>query len=657
MITPLSDQDLHNLLNFLATKQSFAFFETTKITPTEYHSLLFLNPIACITCDNKAELDLFFKQAADYLKQGYYLAGWFTYEFGYALETSLFNRLQTNSHAHPSRTTKDESRNKVTDISADFYINSPAPLANLTVYKRVHIFNHLSQTFNKSGPWPTGKGQLKPDCHQINNLHLSIDKNDYLKNIARIKQYLAAGDTYQVNYTLKLLFNFDGSPEALYKELRRNQHVSFGAYLKSVGQQIISLSPELFFKKKGQSLTVRPMKGTKQRGYTIDNDSQCADFLRHDPKNRSENVMIVDLLRNDLGRLCEPGSVNTTSLFEVETYETLHQMTSTIKGRLRPDISLSDIFHGLFPCGSITGTPKIRTMEIIHELEQTPRHIYTGGIGFITPQMDMVFNVPIRTVVLAKGRGEMGIGSGIVHDSDPDKEWDECRLKGDFLTRPTPVFELIETILWQPKHGYWLLNAHLGRLISSAQYFNYAIDKKSLLYKLEQTANNFPSTAPQRVRLTLHKDGSYQITTRKCAAPARLSLSNCHKSTRQRLLTFATTPTDSKSPYLYHKTTMRKLYDTERQKAITCDFFEVIFTNEKEEITEGSISNIFIRNNDKYLTPPISCGLLDGVFRKYLLTKYPFKVKEKILYRKDLESAEAIYVGNSVRGLVQVTLG
>lgn len=628
MNTPLSDQTLQSLLAFLPQEESFAFFETTRITPEDHRSLLFLNPINYLTCKGGDDPSLFLKEAEEYLNSGHYLAGWFSYEFGYLLEPVL---------------------------AKQFKSDPTTSLAELGIFRTPYIFDHRNQTFSGAGPWPTSDKQ-KNHKYNINHLRLNQQKDDYLQNIDRIKKYIETGDTYQVNYTLKLLFDFEGSPEALYKTLRRNQNVSFGAYIKSFNQHVMSLSPELFFKKQDDTCTVRPMKGTMQRGRSSEEDAQLVKFLQHDTKNRSENVMIVDLLRNDLGRLSEMGTVSAKSLFDVETYETLHQMTSTIQGKLQPDVSLHSMLSALFPCGSVTGAPKIRTMEIINELEQEPRGIYTGGIGFITPTRDACFNVPIRTVVLNNDHGEMGIGSGVVYDSDPEKEWNECWLKGHFLTKPAPEFKLIETLLWKPGEGYWLLDLHLERIIRSASYFNYPTDKNKIITGLNRVANEFPDNKYQRVRLTIAKDGMIEITATECAPPSQNLLPETTTNKSLPKVIFSQKTTDSSSPFLFHKTTIRELYDQEREKAAEQDYLEVLFCNEKGEVTEGSITNIFIKNGDKFITPPIACGLLDGIFRKHFIENSPVLIEEKIITRKDLESAEALYIGNSVRGLIQVVL-
>jgi len=356
------------------------------------------------------------------------------------------------------------------------------------------------------------------------------------------------------------------------------------------------------------------------------------------------------------------GGVNVQSLFDVETYETLHQMTSSIRGKVHGSLSLEKLFRALFPCGSVTGAPKIRTMEIIRELEVEDRGVYTGAIGFISPEGDAVFNVPIRTVVLQGDIGEMGIGSGIVWDSDPVSEWDESILKGRFLTRSVPGFKLIETMLWHSESGYWLLDLHLDRLAESADYFFYQFELDKIKADLNELGEGFLNNVPvenQRVRLTLSKHGEIELTSSVLPEglfPGSNPLAVLELDEFGDLpnAVFSGRNSDSNSPYLFHKTTLRKLYDDERSRAVNKGFYEVLFVNEKGEVTEGSYTNIFMQKDGKLITPPVSCGLLPGVLRNHLLEVYPELVVEAPFTRKDIEQAEAVYVGNSVRGLVKV---
>jgi len=627
MPCPLTDETLSRIMALAATEDCL-FLETSRVTAEESRSYFFHRPVAYLACYAHDDPARFFQQAEDFLAEGLYLAGWLGYEFGSLLEPSLAKQIRPDAQK---------------------------PLARLGVFRAPLIFDHNTEEL-LGGPWPDPPLAQAATDYCLANLHPNLTQTDYTAALAKIKAYIESGDTYQVNFTLKLLFDFDGSPEALYQALRRNQSVSFGAYLRSGAQQILSFSPELFFKRSGEQCLVRPMKGTIQRGPYSAEDARLMQFLQADEKNRSENVMIVDLLRNDLGRVCTPGTVTTRSLFDIETYETLHQMTSTITGHLPLAPKIEPLFRALFPCGSITGAPKIRTMEIIHELESGPRGVYTGAIGFIAPSGEATFNVPIRTIELNGNKGEMGIGSGIIHESDPEQEWRECLLKGCFLSNPAPAFCLTETLLWQPGSGYWLLTEHLERLAASAAYFRYAFSQPDIMARLDRLAMDF-AASPMRVRLTLAKNGQIEINASPCPAPAAITwpMPESPQKELPRVI-FSPEATDPVSPWLFHKTTLRELYDTERQQALAAGFYEVLFANTRGEVTEGSITNIFVQQQGILLTPPMECGLLPGILRRHLLEHAPMPVREAVLTRRDLERAKAIFVGNSVRGLVPVRL-
>ncbi|MBU0484925.1 MAG: aminodeoxychorismate synthase component I [Proteobacteria bacterium] len=641
---PLTDKELKVLLEALQGEDSFVFLETTRATSEDRRSLLFAHEVDRLVCGVEDSPFDFLAKASSYLAKGYYLAGWFSYEFGYFLE------------------------DKLRSLSAA--IEPKFSLAELGVFRRPYIYDHVANSFLGEA-WPVANEEPAAADYTLGNIRLNQQHDDYILKINEIKKFIEAGDTYQVNYTLKLLFDFSGSVDALYRTLRRNQSVSYGAYLKRGERRVLSFSPELFFRKKGDTCWVKPMKGTGVRGRNRQEDSLLAGFLRNDIKNRSENVMIVDLLRNDLGRLSRMGSVEVTSLFDVEPYETLYQMTSSIKGELRDGVTLAEIFKAIFPCGSVTGAPKIRTMEIIRQLELESRGIYTGGIGYLSPEGDAVFNVPIRTVVLDGGHGEMGLGSGIVYDSDPEKEWEECKLKGRFLTNPSPVFQLIETLLWLPQAGYWLFDYHLDRLLASAQYFGYPVERHQVIERLAQMSSEVSALSEigqtgYRVRLLLHKDGQLEVTATACLPPLVKCLPTIDDGPVDDLprIVLSNQRTDSSSLFLYHKTTCRQLFDRQREQAVQDGFVEVVFCNEKGEVTEGSITNIFARKGDVLYTPPLTSGLLAGVFRQYLLAGCPgsagndeekIKVKESVLTIDDLKNADALYVGNSVRGLVRVS--
>ena len=625
-MNPFSNLEISVLSVWLETRQDFVFLESSRVSPEDHRSLLFTDPLKWLVCNDAQQANDFIEEAAEFQRQGLYLAGWIGYEFGYLLEPSL---IQCSS-------------------------GSKGPFAVLGVFKEPVVFIHQHDCAEKLADLIAGM-QPEPDPVSIvNNIRTNIDKDAYLKAIDRIKEYIVAGDTYQVNYTLKLQFDLQGSLSAFYRSLRRNQSVSYGAWIRQGGRDIMSFSPELFFRADPGQVTVRPMKGTMSRGRTLDEDFKHRKALQEDLKNRSENIMIVDLLRNDLGHLLHNtggGKVVPRSLFDVEVYDTLLQMTSTVDGIFfkKKMPNLQDILCALFPCGSVTGAPKIRTMEIIHELEKEARGVYCGAVGFCTHN-EAVFNVPIRTITLKDGHGEMGVGSGIVFDSEPEAEWSESLLKGNFLAGSRPDFQLIETLLWLPGTGYWLLDEHKNRLRASARYFLFNCDLEQVFGKLELEADTF--TGAMRVRLLLHRDGRVEISATEHTLSGQQDLLEPVEQESLPRVIFSAEQTDSANVYLYHKTTERKLYVNEREKALEKGFHEVLFTNTSGEVTEGSVTNIFIESKDSLLTPPISSGLLDGTFRRDLINRG--RAVEKVLTRDDVLGAEAVYVGNSVRGLVRV---
>lgn len=465
-----------------------------------------------------------------------------------------------------------------------------------------------------------------------------VDEAAYGQAFDRVKALIADGDTYQVNLTFKAGFRLEGDPVALYRELVRKQPVAYGALINTGEQWILSRSPELFVSSRDGMLAARPMKGTLKRGRTLAEDAAGRAALAGDEKNRAENLMIVDLLRNDLGRIAEIGSVKVTDLFTVETYSTLHTMTSGITARRRPGVGTTALLANLFPCGSITGAPKLRAMEIIHEVEAGPRGVYTGSIGHFAPNGDLTLNVAIRTAVIDKdGRGEIGIGGGIVADSVADDEYREALLKMAFFTDPARPVTLIETLLWERADGFALLERHLERMAASAGYFGLPFDRAAVVVLLD--GQSFPADR-MRVRLTLDASGPAVTAVelppnpevfRFVIAPERL---------------------DSQSLWLLHKTTNRAFYDEPRVAAHAAyGVDEVVFLNERFELTEGSITNLFIERGGILLTPPLSSGLLPGTLRAELLASG--RAEEQVLTLADLETAEAIWLGNSVRGLLR----
>jgi para-aminobenzoate synthetase/4-amino-4-deoxychorismate lyase len=469
-----------------------------------------------------------------------------------------------------------------------------------------------------------------------------MDAQAHEAAFGRVRDHLARGDIYQANLTMRARGTWSGNPGALFARLLRGQPVGHAALLRLDRHWVLSLSPELFLEREGQLLRTRPMKGTLARGREAREDDALAAALALDPKSRAENVMIVDLLRNDLSRVAEPGSVQVTRLFEVESYATLFQMTTSVEAKLLPDTGFATILANLFPCGSITGAPKLRAMEILHDLETSPRGIYTGSIGHLAPDGDFRLNVAIRTLVANEnGRFEMGTGSGVVFDSEARPEYDECALKLRFLTRSAPDFSLFETLRLAPEDGYLLLERHLARLLRSAAMLGFRHDEQALRRRLAEHARGVSGRGARRVRLQLDPDGMISITDAalpETRGPWRIRVSSSR--------------IDARDPLLFHKTTRRALYDGERARlgaGTTCD--EVIFLNQDGLVSEGAISNLFIARHGRLLTPALGAGLLPGTLRAALIETG--RAFEADLTLEDLTNARRLYCGNSLRGLVE----
>ena len=470
--------------------------------------------------------------------------------------------------------------------------------------------------------------------YRVGDWRAALDWPAYRAAIQAIKSYIAQGHTYQVNYTMPLSASFDGDPWTFYRDLTQSQQADYMAYLDLGRFVVCSSSPELFFVKDGDQLYSRPMKGTARRGRTPAEDREQMEWLRNSQKNRAENVMIVDMIRNDFGRIAEVGSVEVPELFTVERYPTLLQMTSTVSARSRS--SLPEIMGAMFPCASITGAPKVRTMEIIKELEPQARGIYTGSIGYIAPGHKASFNVAIRTVIIDRKKGEAtyGVGGGIVWDSEAEQEYQECFLKAQVLVRRRPSFELLETLRWTEEEGYFLLDLHMQRLAESAEYFDFPLDLPAVNRLLKDLVPDLDG--PSRVRLLAGKDGSI-----------RLESYALERTQRERPLraALAAEPVSPDNVWLFHKTTNRGVYEAARAACPEAD--EVILWNEAGELTEGTISNIVLDMDGRLLTPPVSSGLLGGVFRQHLLQSG--EIEEKVLRVDDLHQCRKVYLINSVR--------
>lgn len=468
----------------------------------------------------------------------------------------------------------------------------------------------------------------------------TIDRETYNAAIQQIKDCIAGGRTYQVNFTMRLRTEFKSDPWNFFLHLAQTQN-NHAAYVDTGRYVIASASPELFFQLDGETITSRPMKGTAKRGHTTLEDKEKAEWLHNSEKNRAENIMIVDMIRNDMGRIARIGSVHVPELFTAEKYPTLWQMTSTVQAKT--NASLIDIFKALFPCASITGAPKVSTMRIISELESTPRRIYTGTIGHIAPNRKATFNVAIRTALIDRETqtAEYGVGGGIVWDSTSTDEYTEALLKARILTEDAPQFSLLETMLWTPEEGFFLRDKHIARLLDSAGYFGYKVSEELIRKYLANISSQF--TSPQRMRLLLDKHGNLTHEVKPLQqADVNSSMKIC----------LSKGPINSTNVFLFHKTTHRDMYNSARKDFP--DYDDVLLYNENTELTEFTIGNLVVELDGKFYTPPISCGLLAGTFREHLLETG--QVMEKIVQLKDLKTCTNIFLVNSVRRWQDVEL-
>jgi para-aminobenzoate synthetase/4-amino-4-deoxychorismate lyase len=597
-------QGIDRALFFSLLRKPYSLFlESSRTDEINTHHYLFHDPIEVIEVHSLDDIPRLFHAIESHLAKNKWVAGYMGYECG----------------AHFERFTNDSVH------------GSLLPLALFCVYESATVVDG-SLVNSEDGTNESA----------ITDPRLSISEERYRSTIERIKDYIIAGDTYQVNYTDRIQFKYTHDEIDLYCILRDRQKVPFSALYNLGETQILSYSPELFFRRiKGRIIT-KPMKGTCKRGRTLDEDRQLSAWLQQDEKNKSENLMIVDLLRNDLGRICTPGSISVTDMYAVEKLSTVLQMTSTVSGELDAAAGYYEIFRALFPCGSVTGAPKIRTMEIIHELEEHPRDVYCGAIGFFSPHNESVFSVAIRTLITKEGIGVMGVGSGVVFDSVPQIEYEETLLKARFLTRPSIRFELLETILWD--NGYAFMDEHLHRLQESSEYFSFVFNQVNVLDTLHSVESSFHSGTRYRIRLLADARGSLRIES-----------AVLQENPDRTMIKIAPEQVDSSDPLYYHKTTHRPLYDRYSRKAREEKIAEYIFLNERGEITEGSISNIFIVKDGMQYTPPIQSGILNGIYRRHTLSTNKNAV-EKSITEHDLRHAESVYICNSVRGMRKVTL-
>ncbi len=514
---------------------------------------------------------------------------------------------------------------------------SGSHVAVLLSYEAAPAFDPAFVTHAPSG-FPLAWAAVFDDAsaaEQLESYHSTeweapVTRDEYDAAVSRVKELIAAGDTYQVNYSLPLTSSFNGDAFAWYQDLCVAQGAQYSVYLDLGRYKVLCLSPELFFERRGDRVTTRPMKGTVRRGRWPAEDRELAQWLASSAKDRAENVMIVDLLRNDLGKVSVPGSVRVSSLFDLERFETVWQMTSTVESTLRDGISLVDLMGALFPCGSITGAPKIRTMQIIRELERFPRGAYTGAIGLLKPGGDCVFNVAIRTVVIdtETGVATFGVGGGVTIDSTAEREYEECLVKSRFLHSQPVEFQLFESILLEDGE-YFLLKDHVARLNESAVYFGF--NGTRINADLERIAAENPRSS-FKVRVMLWKEGSIETQV----TPVELL-------GEVKQVALAKEPVNSSDRFLYHKTTRRPGGDG------------LVFWNERGEITESSIANVVVSIDGELCTPPIECGLLPGVFRKHLLAEG--KIKERVITIEEFQNANEFFLINSIRKWIRVIRG
>lgn len=601
------------LHTILSSETPCLLLENTR-EQTDKDAWLFTQPLAEIHINSFEDIDRGLLEIDQQRKLGRYLAGYISYEVAYGLIDKLADL-------------QDKSSN---DTLLHFYaFDTPT---NCT-------FEEIQTALN-----------LIPEQDPfIHNISLSETREQYLDQIKRIQEYILEGDTYQVNHTLRMNFDLNGSHLALYKALRGRQSVEYSAFLRTPEKTILSLSPELFVEKKSTTLTSRPMKGTSPRGSTAVEDASIKHSMANDEKQLSENLMIVDLMRNDIGKLAKVGSMQATPLFEIQEFETLFQMISTIRGEVDQNVPFSQIVKQLFPCGSITGTPKIRTMEIIQSLESQPRGVYTGAIGYITPDNDFTFNVPIRTIEFQthSNNGQLGIGGGIIHESKASDEWQECLLKAKFLTGINEELCLIEACRYHHIDGTVdHLNEHLHRLKMSAKTFGISCDTGDIREKINQYLHSKTSKYDLKIRLTLNAKGVTTLSSEEITSNTLVTAK----------VAIADQGIIAESIFRQHKTNRRTLYNKLYKHYEKLGFYDVVFLNQYGRIAEASRHNVIIEREGKFYTPALSDGALPGIFRQSLFNSKIQDIEEAPLTLSDLMNADKVLLCNSVRGLVEVDI-
>ncbi|MEX0893760.1 MAG: aminodeoxychorismate synthase component I [Gemmatimonadota bacterium] len=570
-----------------------------------WSQLHFAAPVRVLEARALTEVRPVLRAAAAAAAEGAWVAGFVAYEAAPAFEPVM--------GAHPS---------------------GPLPLAWFAVY-------------GAPEPEPQGRGRVVGPARLGLDWRPGVDAARHATDVARVRAAIAAGEVYQVNYTFPLTARFDTDVDTLWNRLAAAQVDGYFALLDTGPHAILSASPELFFRTSGRRITTRPMKGTRPRGRWPAEDREAAAALADSAKDRAENLMIVDLLRNDLGRVARTGTVCVPALFQVERYPTVWQMTSTIEAELRADVGLEEVFAALFPCGSVTGAPKIAATRFIADLEDTPRGAYCGAVGLLRPGGDAVFNVAIRTAVVDRPAATVtyGVGGGITSDSDAAAEHGEALAKAAVLSRPPRAFELLETL--RLEHGaYGRLERHLARMAEGAEHFGFPFRSDDARANLEAHAA-LHGNAARRVRLLSAPDGRLRVESAALAEPWRGSPAGAEEL---RPTPLAASRVDRLDPLLQHKTTWRRIYD--EALAEHPDAFDVLLLNREDEVTEFTRGNLVVRLDGVYLTPPRDCGLLPGCYRAELVETG--MVEESVLRAAELARADGVWLVNSVRGWVPV---
>jgi para-aminobenzoate synthetase/4-amino-4-deoxychorismate lyase len=559
-------------------------FDATVYDPREQRWCHFSGPERVLVAHAETEVAAVLDAVQEAAEAGRYVVGFVSYEAAHAFDAALTH--------HPA---------------------AGPPLAQFGIYSG---FEEVP-----AGPDEVSLA-LTPDTGQA----------EFEAVIARIREHLQCGDSYQVNYTHRLEGAVPESARSVFWAMVRAQRTAYATLIETDAWAICSLSPELFFEKMGSRIAMQPMKGTRRRGRFPEEDEQMLASLRMSAKDRAENLMIVDMIRNDLGRIARPGSVEVGEMFRMRKLPTVWQQVSDVSAETRA--GLGEIFAALFPCASVTGAPKARTMKIIREIEKDARGVYTGAIGLLLPGGDARFSVAIRTLTIDRvtRKGVYGVGSGIVWDSDPATEWQECLDKARILTARWPEFRLLETMRYDPAGGIALESLHRDRMQASADYFDFPFSHERWSGCLAGVTGD----EPLRVRLLLSGNGDMELQ--------KDPLTLADGVVRLRL---ADSPVSSEDVFLFHKTTHREVYERAKRAAADCD--DVLLYNERGELTETTIANLFLEIDGELLTPARGCGLLAGTYRQQLLNQG--RAREAVLTREDLSRADRLYVANAVQGL------